>query len=77
MSNADVVIAALRGVYDDLANRVSGLTDEQLAQPSAADEWDVSQVLSHLGGELLRREKPLLNTGDRLVHQAMMPWLSY
>lgn len=49
MSNADAVIAALRGVYDDLAGRVSGLTDDQLAGPTAADEWDVSQVLSHLG----------------------------
>jgi len=49
MSNADVVIAALRGVYDNLAGRVSGLTDGQLAGPTAAAEWDVSQVLSHLG----------------------------
>jgi len=49
MSNADAVIAALRGGFDDLAGRVSGLTDQQLAGPTGADEWDVSQVLSHLG----------------------------
>lgn len=49
MSNADAVIAALRSGYDDLAGRVADLPDEQLAGPTAADEWDVSQVLSHLG----------------------------
>lgn len=49
MTNADAVIAALRSVSDDLTGRVSGLSDEQLAGPSAAEEWDVSQVLSHLG----------------------------
>ena len=49
MSNADAVIAALRSGFDDLAGRVSGLTDQQLAGPTGADEWDVSQVLSHLG----------------------------
>jgi uncharacterized protein (TIGR03083 family) len=49
MSNADAVIAALRSGFDDLAGLVSGLTDQQLAGPTGADEWDVSQVLSHLG----------------------------
>jgi uncharacterized protein (TIGR03083 family) len=49
MSNADAVIAALRSGFDDLAGRVSGLNDQQLAGPTGADEWDVSQVLSHLG----------------------------
>ncbi|HTU74019.1 MAG TPA: maleylpyruvate isomerase family mycothiol-dependent enzyme [Trebonia sp.] len=49
MSNADAVIAALRSGFDDLAGRVSGLTDQQLTGPTGADEWDVSQVLSHLG----------------------------
>lgn len=49
MSNADAVIAALRSGFDDLAGRVAGLTDQQLAGPTGADEWDVSQVLSHLG----------------------------
>jgi uncharacterized protein (TIGR03083 family) len=49
MSNADAIIAALRSGNDSLAGLVSGYTDEQLAGPTGADEWDVSQVLSHLG----------------------------
>ena len=50
MSNADAIIAALRSGYDSLAGLVSGYSDKQLAGPTGADEWDVSQVLSHLGG---------------------------
>jgi uncharacterized protein (TIGR03083 family) len=49
MSNADAVIAALRSGYDDLADRVAGFSDEDLAGPSGAADWDISQVLSHLG----------------------------
>ncbi len=49
MSNADAIIAALRSGHDGLAAIVSGYSDEQLAGPTGADEWDVSQVLSHLG----------------------------
>jgi uncharacterized protein (TIGR03083 family) len=49
MSNADAIIAALRSGNDSLAGLVSGYSDEQLAGPTGADEWDVSQVLSHLG----------------------------
>jgi uncharacterized protein (TIGR03083 family) len=49
MSNADAIIAALRSGNDGLAGLVSGYSDEQLAGPTGADEWDVSQVLSHLG----------------------------
>src|SRR5215469_7445617 len=49
MSNADAVIAALRSGYDELAGIARGLSDEQLAGPSGASEWDISQVLSHLG----------------------------
>jgi uncharacterized protein (TIGR03083 family) len=49
MSNADLVISALRSGYDELAGVVRGLSDEQLAGPSGASEWDISQVLSHLG----------------------------
>jgi uncharacterized protein (TIGR03083 family) len=48
-NNADGVIAALRSGYESLAGLVSGLSDDDLASPSAATEWDVSQVLSHLG----------------------------
>lgn len=49
MSNADAVIAALRSGYDSLASRVSEFTDDDLARPSGSAEWDVAQVLSHLG----------------------------
>jgi uncharacterized protein (TIGR03083 family) len=49
MSNADAVIAALRTGHDNLAGLVSGFGDGDLARPSAAAEWDIAQVLSHLG----------------------------
>ncbi|MEV6930523.1 maleylpyruvate isomerase family mycothiol-dependent enzyme [Dactylosporangium sp. NPDC051485] len=50
MSNrADLAIAALRTGHDNLSALVAGLTADQLTAPSAADEWDVSQVVSHLG----------------------------
>lgn len=48
-SPADATIAALRSGHDDLAALVAGLSDEQLTTPSVATEWDVSQVVSHLG----------------------------
>ncbi|MFI6076237.1 maleylpyruvate isomerase family mycothiol-dependent enzyme [Actinoplanes sp. NPDC051343] len=48
-SLADQVIAALRSGYDDLAAYAAALTDEELTAPSGASEWNVSQVLSHLG----------------------------
>jgi uncharacterized protein (TIGR03083 family) len=49
MSNADAVIAALRSGHDSLAGYVSGFGDDDLARPSADADWDISQVLSHLG----------------------------
>jgi len=49
MSNADTNIAALRTGHDSLAALVSKLTDDDLALMSGSDEWDVSQVLSHIG----------------------------
>ncbi|HVT70394.1 MAG TPA: maleylpyruvate isomerase family mycothiol-dependent enzyme [Trebonia sp.] len=49
MSDADVVISALRSGFDTLAAVTGGLSDAELAAPSAAAEWDISQVLSHLG----------------------------
>ncbi len=45
----DRVIDALRAGTAELDPVVGGLTDAQLEGPSAAAEWDVSQVLSHLG----------------------------
>jgi uncharacterized protein (TIGR03083 family) len=48
-TKADQAIAALRSGHDDLAALVRGLTPDDLIRPSAASEWQVSQVLSHLG----------------------------
>jgi uncharacterized protein (TIGR03083 family) len=42
-------IQALRSAHDDLTALVRGLGSDDLARPSGASEWDVSQVLSHLG----------------------------
>lgn len=46
---ADQVISALRTGHDRLAAFVRGLAPEDLTGPSGASEWDLSQVLSHLG----------------------------
>src|SRR4051812_36620496 len=46
---ADETIKALRSGHDDLAALVRGFTADDLARPSGASKWDVSQVLSHLG----------------------------
>jgi uncharacterized protein (TIGR03083 family) len=46
---ADQAIAALRSSHDDLAGFVGGFGPDDLRHASAATEWDVSQVLSHLG----------------------------
>jgi uncharacterized protein (TIGR03083 family) len=46
---ADRIIAALRGGHDHLASLVRGLGAADLTRGSGAAEWDVSQVLSHLG----------------------------
>ncbi|WP_377642218.1 maleylpyruvate isomerase N-terminal domain-containing protein [Oryzobacter terrae] len=46
---ADATVSALRSTYDALAAVVRGLSDEELLAPSAASEWPVAQVLSHLG----------------------------
>jgi uncharacterized protein (TIGR03083 family) len=46
---ANLVIAALRSGHDRLAARVQEFTADDLARVSGSSEWDVSQVLSHLG----------------------------
>jgi uncharacterized protein (TIGR03083 family) len=46
---ADKTIKALRSGHDELAALVRAFTAEDLARPSGASKWDVSQVLSHLG----------------------------
>ncbi|GII59735.1 hypothetical protein Pth03_81240 [Planotetraspora thailandica] len=45
----DQTIKVLRSELDELAALVRTFTDEDLARRSGAAEWDVSQVLSHLG----------------------------
>lgn len=49
VSNADTNIAALRAGHDHLANVVSKFSDDDLARASGSSEWDIAQVLSHLG----------------------------
>ncbi|MET9084888.1 maleylpyruvate isomerase family mycothiol-dependent enzyme [Streptomyces sp. NPDC004237] len=46
---ADQIIAALRSGHDHLASLARGLGAADLTRRSGAAEWDVSQVLSHLG----------------------------
>lgn len=46
---ADLTIKALRTGNDELAALVGGFSAEDLTRPSGASEWDISQVLSHLG----------------------------
>ena len=48
-TDVDSVIAALRSVSEELAAMVRGLDREALSRPSAATEWTIAQVLSHLG----------------------------
>lgn len=48
-SSADQAIDALRTGHDKLATIVNRLRPDDLTRPSGASEWDVSQVLSHLG----------------------------
>ena len=45
----ETVIAAMRSETDRLTASVRSLSDDDLSRPSAAREWDVSQVVSHLG----------------------------
>jgi uncharacterized protein (TIGR03083 family) len=47
--STDRAIASLRHHHDRLAEVVGGLTPEQLSGPSAASDWTIAQVLSHLG----------------------------
>jgi uncharacterized protein (TIGR03083 family) len=56
MSSADSAIAALNTGHDELAGLVSGFSDADLSHSSGASEWDISQVLSHLGSgaEIMR-----------------------
>ena len=46
---ADRTIDALRANRDDLADRVRGFNASDLDRISGSSQWDVAQVLSHLG----------------------------
>lgn len=46
---ADHIIAALRSGHDALSAAVRGFSPQDLASPSGSSEWQVHQVLSHLG----------------------------
>ncbi|MFY1669026.1 maleylpyruvate isomerase family mycothiol-dependent enzyme [Plantactinospora sp. WMMB334] len=48
-TTADTTIAALRSGHDELAALVRDLGPTDLTRSSGASEWQVSQVLSHLG----------------------------
>ncbi len=48
-ATADAWIAVCRQVHDQLADLVRGLDANDLARSSACSEWDVAQVLGHLG----------------------------
>ncbi|WP_327588346.1 maleylpyruvate isomerase N-terminal domain-containing protein [Nonomuraea sp. NBC_00507] len=65
MSSPDPVIAAVRSEHDRLAALVRTFDEAALARPSGAAEWDISQVLSHLGsGAEITRATVLAALGD-------------
>lgn len=65
---ADRTIKALRTGHDELAALVGTMAPDDLTQPSAATEWTISQVLSHLGSGaeimLATLETTLQGTGN-------------
>lgn len=67
MTRADETIKALRSGQDELAALTRGFTADDLARTSGSAEWDVSQVLSHLGSgaeiSLAALEGALAGTG--------------
>jgi uncharacterized protein (TIGR03083 family) len=48
---ADTAIDVARRTHDDLVDVVGKLDDEGLARPSGSRDWDVAQVLGHLGSQ--------------------------
>ena len=47
--DARVWIATLRGAHERLAAFVAGASADDLTHPSMCADWNVAQVLSHLG----------------------------
>lgn len=64
---ADRTITALRTGHDELVALISRLSADELSGPSAAAEWNIAQVLSHLGSgaeiALATLETALTGTG--------------
>lgn len=65
MTLADRIIASLRHHHDRLAELVSSLDESSLTAPSAATEWRICDVLSHLGSgaEIMLRPLAAAATG--------------
>ncbi len=63
----DRTITALRSEHDTLAALVRGLTDDQLAAPSGAEEWTVAQAVSHLGSGAEIGRAPLARAAGETV----------
>jgi len=51
MADFPTWLGALRRSHDRMSALVGGLSDEQLALRSYADEWSLAQVASHLGSQ--------------------------
>jgi hypothetical protein len=51
MADFPTWLAALRRSHERMTALVGGLTDEQAALRSYADEWSLAQVASHLGSQ--------------------------
>jgi uncharacterized protein (TIGR03083 family) len=49
VADADPLIGALRACHDHLVTTVAALDHRSLTRPSACAEWDVAEVLAHLG----------------------------
>jgi uncharacterized protein (TIGR03083 family) len=49
VADADPFIGALRACHDHLVTTVAALDQRGLTRPSACDEWDVAELLGHLG----------------------------
>jgi uncharacterized protein (TIGR03083 family) len=74
----DQTIMALRTGHDELAALVGSMTPDDFTRPSAAAEWDIAQVLSHLGSGaeigLATLEAALEGTGKPDPELAQTVW---
>ena len=62
MANSELagrILTALRSNHEALAGLVRDASDDELAAPSGAEAWSVSQVLSHLGSGAEINRKPI------------------